>query len=129
MANLIIADDDSEILTLLDRLLSHHHNVRTANDGIEALRLVKDEKPDLAVLDYHMPHMNGAELARQFNKQNVPFMFITGESEWDVIQNIVAMGSLAYLLKPFDPMKCMPTIQEALRLAEEKKRLNTSNLH
>jgi len=126
MADLIIADDEPEILTLLERLLSLQHNVRVAGNGMEALQLVREQKPDLALLDYHMPHMNGAELAKQFNHHAVPFMFITGESEWEVIQEIISLGALAYLLKPFDPMKCIPTVEEALRLAGERRVLQRS---
>jgi len=122
MANLIIADDDPEILSLLELLLSRNHTVRTANDGLQALQLAKEELPDLALLDYHMPKMNGDVLAKKCNDQKISFMFITAESEWNTVQNIISLGALAYLLKPFTPQRCVTTVDEALRLASERAR-------
>ena len=120
MANLIIADDDPEILSLLELLLSQRHTIRTANDGLQALKLAEAEMPSLLLLDYHMPHMDGSTLAKKCNDLNIPFMFVTAESEWSTIQNIITLGALAYLLKPFNPQSCVTTVDEALRLANER---------
>ena len=120
MANLIIADDDPEILSLLELLLSRYHTIRTATNGAQAIQLAEAEKPDLALLDYHMPGLNGDVLAKKCNDQKIPFMFITAESEWSTVQNIISLGALAYLLKPFNPQLCVTTVDEALRLANER---------
>jgi len=122
MANLIIADDDPDILAVLELLLSRDHTIRTANDGLQALRLADAELPDLALLDYHMPKLDGIVLAERCNDRKIPFMFITAESEWSAVQNIIALGALGYLLKPFTPQRCVTTVDEALRLASERAR-------
>jgi len=122
MANLIIADDDPEILALLELLLSRNHTIRTANDGLQALQLAEAELPDLALLDYHMPKLDGIVLAKKCNDRKIPFMFITAESEWSAVQNIISLGALGYLLKPFTPQRCVTTVDEALRLAGERAR-------
>ncbi|MBL1259205.1 MAG: response regulator [Thiotrichaceae bacterium] len=120
MANLIIADDDPEILSLLELILSPHHTIRTASDGRQVLKLAEAEKPCLLLLDYHMPNMNGSTLAKKCNDLKLPFMFVTAESEWNTVQNIISLGALAYLLKPFNPQTCVTTVDEALGLASER---------
>ncbi len=66
MAKILVADDESVIVSLMSELLSeHNHTVLTALDGKKALEICLREKPELVISDIMMPVMDGYELCRQ----------------------------------------------------------------
>ena len=71
---IIIADDSSLLRDRIKSLLSSMKNVFVvgeADNGVEALKLIKDEKPDLAILDIRMPEMNGIEVLKKIRKEKM----------------------------------------------------------
>jgi two-component system OmpR family response regulator len=106
LPRIVIADDDSEIRTLLKRALERQYDVALASDGPEVVALASKEPfPELVLLDVMMPGMDGFEIAAQLRAlphgKRTPIMFLTArDSPMDKIRGIQA-GARSYLVKPF----------------------------
>ena len=100
----LVADDDSSSLSLLERFLATTgHEVLTAKNGAEALNLLTEKKPDLVILDVTMPVMDGWEaLAKIRASSQVPVIMLTGlDTPTDTIRGLLH-GADDYLTKPVD---------------------------
>lgn len=115
----LVADDDRDILQLVSfRLERADYEVVQANDGEEALRLVKELRPDLAVLDLMMPKLNGYEVIREIRRHEetkaIPVILLTARvQEADVARGFEA-GADDYLKKPFSPQELRARVQAIL---------------
>jgi PAS domain S-box-containing protein len=102
-AKILVVDDDSAVRAfLVDSLRGLAYKVTEAGSGAEALELLDSFAPDLALIDYAMPGMNGAELARLLRNRRpaLPILFVTGYAESDQLNR--ALGPDAPVLrKPF----------------------------
>jgi DNA-binding response OmpR family regulator len=79
----LIADDDVDILSLVRvRLERSGYKVISARNGVEALQLVRDRHPDLAILDVAMPEMTGLEVTKRMREENlgVPVILLTARA-------------------------------------------------
>ncbi|MEU4560296.1 response regulator [Actinoplanes sp. NPDC023936] len=66
MASIVVAEDDTDIAELLATVLSNEgHSVRTASTGLDALALIAEARPDLVILDHHMPGLSGLDVAER----------------------------------------------------------------
>ena len=90
--------------------------------GDEAVQLVKDLEPDLAILDIKMPGMDGLAAAREISgERRAAVLILTAFSQRDLIEQARDSGALAYLVKPFQKSELIPAIEVALgRFAEVK---------
>lgn len=107
--SVLIADDNKEFCNILnDYLLNQRDIVVTgiAKDGLEALRLIEEKKPDLVVLDIIMPHLDGLgvlERLNSLNPNNVPRIIVLSAVGQDKItQRAITLGADYYVVKPFD---------------------------
>ncbi|CAG0972741.1 putative transcriptional regulatory protein pdtaR [Burkholderiales bacterium] len=118
---ILIADDDRLILmTLAEGLAEANFEVFTANDGVEALEIAREEQPDLALLDIRMPRMDGLDLAERLRVETaVPFMFLSAYSEEMLVKQVTESGALGYLVKPLDVAQVIPQVRAALARAKE----------
>lgn len=101
--NILLVDDDPEVREVAQSMLEAlGHQVRSAAGGREALALIQEQPPELAILDFAMPEMNGAELAIRLraNLPQLPVIFATGYAETDSIRNAVG-GAAPLIAKPF----------------------------
>ena len=102
-AKILIVDDDSAVRAFLaDSLRGLGYQVTEAASGEEAIRLLAQAEPELALLDYAMPAMNGAELALELRSRrpDLPILFVTGYAESEQLEH--ALGSdVPVLRKPF----------------------------
>jgi PAS domain S-box-containing protein len=102
-ASILVVDDDSAVRAFLaDSLKGLGYRVAEAGSGEEALALLEAGAPDLALIDYAMPEMNGADLARAIRarRAELPIVFVTGYAETDQLER--ALGAEAPVLrKPF----------------------------
>ncbi|RLE15430.1 MAG: hypothetical protein DRJ28_04160 [Actinobacteria bacterium] len=105
----LFVDDDPVLRRLGDYALSELGGmvVVTAADGPEALAVVDRAAPDVILLDYLMPGMNGDEVLEVLRSspttRNVPVVFLTGIKDEIELQELVAGGAVGWLVKPFDP--------------------------
>lgn len=115
----LIVDDSSAMRSVLRLILTKQgFETLQAGNGFEALSRLKQEKtlPDLALIDWNMPVMNGYELVsairadRRFNQMRI--MMVTTESEIHHIQEVLERGANEYVMKPFTP----DVIHEKLQL-------------
>ncbi|MBX6365693.1 MAG: response regulator [Gemmatimonadetes bacterium] len=104
MARILVVEDNVDLLTILRDVLSTEHEVRTARRGEEAIRLARDETPDLVLLDLQLPGMDGIETGRWIKKQAprpVPILVLTALAAHGDPEAVLASGCCDdYLAKP-----------------------------
>lgn len=102
--HILLVDDDDHLRSFLEEgLKDYGHSVSAAPEGTAALSIIESETPDVAVLDFAMPGMNGAVLAEQISARLpcLPMVFVTGHADTAAIKN--AGGEDAVILqKPFN---------------------------
>ena len=102
--SILIVDDDPDILSIVEEiLLLEGYAVRTASNGLEALRRVEDEPPRLILLDMRMPVMDGWQFASALRSQRaseVPILVMTAAK--DAGERAREINAEGYLSKPFD---------------------------
>lgn len=114
---ILIAEDNRDLVTLLKTYLeSKDYEVLTAFDGIETLELVKEDKPDLILLDIMMPRMDGyttlKELRGNRKTRDVPVIIITAKGQ---MRDIVEMEGVSdYIVKPFEYEDLLQRIKQIL---------------
>lgn len=99
---ILVAEDEALIRLGLKTMLTQlGHDVVTAVDGREALHFARTARPDLALLDIHMPHADGLEVARALaRKHPMPIIMLTAFSEQALLQQAADLPIQGYLLKP-----------------------------
>ena len=106
-AKILVADDSRDVVLILEqRLTSNGYQVITAFDGAEALHKVKQERPDLIILDVMMPKLNGFQVARmiKFDQQlkHIPVLLLTARAQQMDKDAGMKMGAEEYITKPYD---------------------------
>jgi len=118
----VIAEDEAIIRLDLKETLEEegYEVVGETGRGDEAVALVKEHKPDIAILDIKMPGLDGLEAAREIaGERRAAVLILTAFSQKDLIQQARDAGALAYLVKPFQKSELIPAIEVALgRFAE-----------
>lgn len=124
--HLLLVDDDRLILSsLASGLRRAGYQVTTADsqDDAEAF-LAGGVRPDLAILDVHMPHGDGLQLAQRLREfEQIPFIMLSAYSDAPTVDKATAQGALGYLVKPLDISQLLPAIQAALSRADELQEL------
>jgi DNA-binding response OmpR family regulator len=116
---ILVADDDEDILALVKAVLERSgHEVVGVGDGAEALASVQTRRPDLAVLDVTMPHVDGLEVLRRLRADAattaLPVVLLSAQAqEADVVRGF-ATGASAYVKKPFSPRELAARVAELL---------------
>lgn len=117
MAKKILAvDDEKHIVRLVQANLERvGYEVVTASDGKEALQKVKEENPDLVVLDVMMPYMDGFEvlqnLRRNPSTRDIPVIMLTAKAQDADVFRGWQSGVDMYLTKPFNPMELLTFVK------------------
>lgn len=133
MKTILLADDDREHLNLLCATLSDPaHRIVMADNGIDALALVAAERPDVLVLDYQMPGMDGLDVAIRLRQDpataSIPFIMLTGVSREKEQRQLLALGARAYLVKPFSPLRLLDEVRKILGGSEPPGAVGSSRL-
>jgi chemosensory pili system protein ChpA (sensor histidine kinase/response regulator) len=116
---LMVVDDSITVRRVTSRLLERHGmNVVTAKDGVEAVALLQDTRPDVVLLDIEMPRMDGFEVARHVRNNpeisGVPIIMITSRTGEKHRERAANIGVERYLGKPYQEEELMDTILEVL---------------
>ena len=117
MANILICDDEKDILSALKIYLTgENYQVFTAENGAQALEIVKKEGIHLVVLDIMMPIMDGiTAMAKIREISNVPIILLTAKGEdTDKVLGLT-VGADDYVTKPFQPMELLARVKSQLR--------------
>ena len=121
---LLVDDDRLVVATLKAGLTRAGFEVSTAATGEEGVAMVGQAKPDLAIVDFRMPGAGGLEFARYLREQTtIPFVFLSADSDEEIVQRALDAGALGYLVKPLDFTQLVPVIQATLAQAKEIARL------
>jgi two-component system, cell cycle response regulator len=130
---LVLVAEDSRVLRSILRGQLHDQGYRVleANDGAEAVRLCRSERPDVVLLDVEMPLMDGhlvlASLKRDPTLADVPVVFVTARvTTEDVVQGL-ELGAHDYLRKPFDASELLARVHAALRTKRLQDELRLRN--
>ena len=124
---ILVSDDNLEIREFLEEVLDTlgHYRVHSVGDGMSALSLVKDLRPDLVITDQQMPNLTGTELIHRLKMEFplLPVILMTGESTEALAVEALRQGAVDYLVKPFDPDTLMESIRRALAAARRWQEL------
>ncbi len=119
----LIVDDEPFNLDLLEQeLADQNYVVERANDGVEALEKVESFKPDVILLDYMMPKMNGIEVVKRLRQderyKSLPVILLTAKgSQEDKVRGLDA-GADDYVVKPFDSFELLARVRSMTRIKE-----------
>jgi AmiR/NasT family two-component response regulator len=114
---LLIAEDEAIIRLDLKEMLEEegYAVVGEAADGDAALRLAREQSPDLVIMDVKMPGMDGLTAAGKIvDEQLGAVLILTAFSQRDLVQRAAEAGAMGYLVKPFQKSDLMPAIDIAL---------------
>jgi two-component system, response regulator PdtaR len=114
---IVVAEDEALIrLDLVEMLREEGYDVvGQAGDGAEAVRLVEELRPDVAVLDVKMPGLDGLSAAEQIGERRLSaVVMLTAFSQRELVERARDAGALAYVVKPFTRADLVPAIEIAL---------------
>jgi two-component system, OmpR family, response regulator len=118
LARLLVVDDEDTVRELLSAALRFTgFAVTSAGTGAEALAVVRDEAPDLIVLDVMLPDLDGFEVVRRLRDRrgSVPILFLTARDAPDDVVTGLALGGDDYVTKPFNLEELVLRIKAILR--------------
>ena len=116
MKNILIVDDDASYLCLLERILeSSGFKVTKAANGVEAVNILKKLKFDVMITDFHMPGMNGIQLAKKVKELHIDIfiVMVTAGLSPDVVEAAANAGISQLLSKPFNAKQLLASIKLA----------------
>lgn len=124
----MVVDDESAIRELAQLYLEKEgHKVLLAQSGEEALKTLKQSKPDFIVLDVMLPGIDGYEVCKEIRRSsNTPILMLTARGE-DVDKIIgLELGADDYLSKPFNPREMVARVKAILRRADNSERAGST---
>jgi CheY-like chemotaxis protein len=118
---ILIVEDNGPIRENTTELLElYNYTVTIATNGIEAINIALQKKPDLILCDIQMPQMDGHHLLQHIRKHprlnSIRFIFFTASAEKKEIEEGMQMGADGYIVKPFHPNDLLQLIEKHLTL-------------
>jgi len=120
-ANILVVDDNEQNLELIQAYLEDLKcNSIPARDGISAIELIKESKPDLVLLDVMMPRMSGFEVCRRLKSNpetaDLPVIMVTALNEMGDIERAIESGTDDFLSKPVNKLELLTRVKTMLKL-------------
>jgi response regulator NasT len=124
---IVVAEDESLIrMDIVETLKDQGFDVvGEAGDGLKAIELANELKPDLMVMDIKMPDMDGLSAAEQIAKLRIPVVFLTAFNQQELVTRASEVGAMAFLVKPFSPEDLLPAIEVALSRFQQLTQLES----
>lgn len=123
---IVIADDEMIICMDLKEILEEagHEVIGMAADGAEALKLVKEKKPDVAILDIQMPEIDGLQVAKLIAHDHIaPVVLLTAFGEEETIEKAKKSDVFGYVVKPAEERTLLPAIEIAVSQFQTKNEI------
>ena len=126
---ILIVDDDPDIRDVLKLTLSEeNYEIIEAEDGEQALKAIATKNPNLVLLDYNIPKVDGREVCRRVKKdillRHLPIIMVTGKGDVSDKVNGIDAGADDYIVKPFEPKELMARIRMTIRRSERDLEAN-----
>ncbi|NQU10830.1 response regulator [bacterium] len=120
-ATVLIADDEAGLRTLMAEVLAEQgYVVQTAANGEETLRQIRQQKPDLLLLDLRMPGQSGLEVCRAVRADpataDLPIIVVTGLETRTALEESIIAGADDFLAKPLDTLELSVRVRSLLRV-------------
>jgi excisionase family DNA binding protein len=118
----LIVDDDAEIVELISDILTRdgHYEIRTASSGYEAGMVTQQFRPDLILLDYMLPDVNGNVVCQTIRNnpefENTRIIIVSGVIKQDEIDQLLKSGAENFIRKPFDISELMEKVNATLQV-------------
>lgn len=122
MAKILVVEDDKDLSNEVQHCLrAEKHVVESAENGTEALELLRFYKYDLVILDWELPGASGLEIIEQYRSQGgkAPVLFLTGRQDIADKERGLDSGADDYLTKPFSPRELLARLRALLRRPQE----------
>jgi adenylate cyclase/putative two-component system response regulator len=122
MPKILIIDDNTANVLLLSKMLkiAGYNNIKTLTDSREVLNIFSEYVPDLILLDFRMPFMDGLEVIKALNCENdyknIPIIMISAENDKGYYENALAQGAIDFITKPFSYNDIISKIEIALQV-------------
>lgn len=115
---ILVVDDSAVSLATVEQKLKDLYEVITVNSGVRALRYLKNQRPDLILLDIKMEGKDGIETLKELremkNGADIPVIMLTSKNDKGSLIETAKLGIYDYLLKPFDTQDLHKRIRRAL---------------
>jgi signal transduction histidine kinase len=125
-ARILIVDDSADLRGYMREILLPHYAVSTANDGAQALAMVRDSAPDLILSDVMMPNMNGMELVRALRADpqtvGIPVILLSARAGEEATIEGLEAGSDDYLTKPFTAAELLARVRSHVALTAARRK-------
>ena len=122
---ILVVDDSGTMLRNVKGWLEETYQVTLANSGAMAIKYLATNRPDLVLLDYEMPIVDGKQVLEMIRSENefsdIPVIFLTNKGDKETILNVMALKPQGYLLKTMEPemiVKSIDNFFEDLRMKE-----------
>lgn len=122
---IMVVDDSSVMLRSIKGILDRKYKVYLCTSGKQALQAIPEKKPDLILLDYKMPEMDGMAVMEAMQAEeemkDIPVIFLTSVADRTTVESILRLRPAGYILKPPDQDKVLGTIEEVLSKVNGKE--------
>jgi len=130
-AEVLIAEDNPDMRSLLEMLVGREFRVRTAKNGREALEAIQASPPDLLLSDVMMPELSGTELCKAVKQgdetRGIPVVLVTSKAEREMKIEGLELGADDYVTKPFHPRELLARIRALVRVTSLQRELADRN--
>ena len=124
--NVLVVDDSRVIRAVIKKTLDlagvEIQELHEAQNGKEALAILKEKHVDLVFSDIHMPEMNGLEMIEQMaadgNLRNIPVIVVSSEGSKERVGELMEKGARAYIRKPFTPELVRDLVRETMEASD-----------
>ena len=126
MRKILIVDDMMVSLMMTENMLADHYKTFCASSGEEAMKIYRQELPDMVLSDLRMPGMSGYELQTQLQEEYhevIPFMFMTADHDEETESKGFDNGAMDFIRKPFRPDVLLRRVDNIMQTVEQIKGL------
>lgn len=125
--HILMVDDVNTNLKCAAEVLKDKFRISMVKSGIQALRFLAKEVPDLILLDISMPDMDGYETLERIQSnplwKDIPVIFLTADTDGESESKGLKMGAMDYIRKPFEPDVMLSRVEKVLEMADSRKDL------